>query len=102
MNGLFRKCLIFNPHLKGSQNEDFDYFDTSFRISNKDEVKKEFQEYLLENKPENPELSPIKFWVEAEDRYPYLSSLATTWFSLACNSLDAEGSFSKFRGFTNL
>jgi hypothetical protein len=102
VNVLLRKCLIFNPYLKGSQNQDFDYFVTSFRINNRDEVKKEFEEYLLEDKPENSELSPIKFWVEAEHRYSYLSSLATTWLSLACSSLDAERSFSKFSGCANL
>lgn len=98
VDGILKKCLIFNPHTKESQRRQFDYYSNLFNlIEDKEIVRKEFNEYMLEDKPGINEITPIKFWLEAKQKYPNLSVAATTWLSLSCTSLDAERSFSRFR-----
>jgi hypothetical protein len=47
--GLFNKCMIFDPFMKSSLNQNFEYYSEFFNIisDKKLEMKRQFSEYLL-------------------------------------------------------
>jgi hypothetical protein len=69
-------------------------------IFNENEIialEKEFEEYLLEEIPDNFEIDALNYWINSVHKYPKLSKFATSFLCLPCVSCDAERSFSKMR-----
>jgi hypothetical protein len=64
-DGLFNKCIIFDPFMKAITNQTFEYYSNFFNIVNDKEgdIEKEFNEYLLMDSPENTNISVIGFWI---------------------------------------
>jgi hypothetical protein len=100
-DGIWKKCSIFDPFHKRTQNQDFNYYESMFLLvvskSDMQKLEMEFKQYLLEEPPANKEIKISKFWSSLELEYPLLSKVAQTFLGMPCGSLDAERSFSKFR-----
>jgi hypothetical protein len=97
-NGIFRKSMIFDPFLKKSQNQNFNYYHNLFRnICDDKRLETEFNQYMTEDLPQNDEIQPLEFWYSKRQLYPNLYKVVVTILSMAFSSIDAERSFSKFR-----
>ena len=64
-------------------------------VPHQSNLKQEFNEYIIEDTPQNPSLSAMNYWLESQVKYPSLAKIAKTFHSLSCTSLDAERSFSR-------
>ena len=81
-----------------SLNQSFDnYIDLFDMVPHQSNLEQEFNEYIIEDVPQNPNLTAISYWFESQVKYPSLAKIAKTFLSLSCTSLDAERSFSKCR-----
>ncbi len=102
-NGLLKKCLVFNPFMKSSLNQSFDnYVDIFDMVPHQSNLEQEFNEYIIEDTPQNPSLSAMNYWLESQVKYPSLAKIEKTFLSLSCTSLDAERSFSRCRDVLTL
>ena len=103
---MFMKSLkIFDPFQKVSLKTDFNEYKNLFQLIISDcdlkSLEEEFKHYLLEEFPEIDNFDIIKYWCSLSLSYPLLSKVAFTCLCIACGSLDAERSFSKFRSISN-
>jgi hypothetical protein len=61
---LFNKCMIFDPFMKSSLNQNFECYSEFFNIisDKKSEIKRQFSEYLLMDAPNNTDLDVMEYW----------------------------------------
>ena len=90
-DGLWKRAVVFDPFLKLSQCQQFTIYKQLFSLVDDAIPQDEFDEYLREPIPENPELNAFDFW---RARYP---NLAPCVLQLLCIPNGVERSFSKLR-----
>jgi hypothetical protein len=77
--------------MKSSLNQSFDnYVDIFDMVPHQSNLEQEFNEYIIEDTPQNPSLSAMNYWLESQVKYPSLAKIAKTFLSLSCTSLAAE------------
>ena len=94
------KCTALNPFQKVAQSQQFEYYISMFELVVDDDIaplKEEFQQYMLDTPPENPEIEILEYWKTAARNYPHLSKAALSLLCVCIGSVDAERSFSKLR-----
>jgi hypothetical protein len=100
-NGFLYKLIIFDPFLKSQMPKDFefysDFFSHSTQTQNLNDLKIEFNSYIISDIPDNNDIKVLEYWLSSVNIYPFLSSIAIEYLCIATNSLDAERSFSKLR-----
>ena len=74
-SGLWKQGVVLDPFLKSSQPQEFAVYKDLFSLVNGDspEFQNEFDLYLLEPIPENPELCILDFWKASILRFPNLA-----------------------------
>lgn len=70
-------------------------------VDGDDTLKEEFDQYLGEPIPDNPELQTLDFWKAANPRFPNLSPKVLQLLSIPNGSCEVERSFSKLRNLQN-
>ena len=97
--GLWKRAIVLCPFLKQTQSQVFSDYISMFMIITEDEsdLEPEFNTYLQEPAPENPEIGILDYWQAAAINYPKLSHVALELLCLPNGSVDAERSFSKLR-----
>ena len=100
--GLWKKAVVLDPFLKLSQSQDFMSYRDFFGLVDGDAtLKEEFDWYLGEPIPDNPELQTLDFWKAAIPRFPNLSPKVLELLSIPNGSCEVERSFSKLRNLQN-
>ena len=100
--GLWKKAVVLDPFLKLSQSQDFMSYRDFFGLVDGDAtLKEEFDQYLGEPIPDNPELQTLDFWKAAIPRFPNLSPKVLQLLSIPNGSCEVERSFSKLRNLQN-
>jgi hypothetical protein len=84
-DGLFNKCMIFDPFMKSSMNQSFEYYSEFFNIFNykESEINRDFNKYLLMDAPDNTDLGVIEYWNSKQLPLPILSHIALSYLSLS-------------------
>jgi hypothetical protein len=97
--GIWKKAIVLDPFLKPSQSQSFSNYLSMFEIVEDDHtvLESEFNNYLHEPCPENPEIKILTYWKGVTQLYPKLSDAALQLLSLPNGSADVERSFSKLR-----
>lgn len=97
-NGLWKQALILDPFLKSCQSQTIQSFTQLFElVTDLSSIENEFQMYLLEPQPDNPEITIIQYWHSAAQAYPHLSQAALHLLCISTGSVDVERSFSKLK-----
>lgn len=97
-NGIWKQAVILDPFLKGCQSQTLHSYTQLFElVTDMPSIENEFQMYLLQPVPENPELTAIEFWRNAVQVFPQLSQAALDLLCISTGSVDVERSFSKLR-----
>ncbi len=101
LNGLFKKLQVFDPFRKATQVQTFKYFENIFmKVLSETQitvVKHEVTKYLMGVIPDNTNIKALNYWIGCARDYPLLSQNAISYLYMACESIDAERSFSKLR-----
>ena len=99
--GLWKKAVVLDPFLKVSQSQDFMSYRDFFGLDGDANLKEEFDQYLGEPIPDNPELQTLDFWKAAISRFPNLLPKVLQLLSIPNGSCEVERSFSKLRNLQN-
>ena len=95
--GRVQRCWILS--LKGALSKNFEDYTEMFSLIVDDTsyILKEFEYYIQEPMPTNPEVQIMDYWKGLQVLYPNLSSAVTQLLSISTGSCDVERSFSLMR-----
>lgn len=98
-DGLWKQGVVLDPFLKSSQLQQFVMYSDLFSLVYDDisVLQEEFDQYLLEPIPDNPEIDILDFWKAAIPRFPNLAPSVLQLLSIPNGSCEVERSFSKLR-----
>lgn len=98
VQALWKSAVVLDPFLKCSQSQIFEDYSLMFSLISKEsetiELKKDFNVYLKEPLPDNPEMKILDYWLGVQVLYPYLSAAAIQLLCISTGSCDVERSFS--------
>ena len=88
-----------DPFLKAGQSQSFNNYISMFELVTNEPtaLEDEFNNYLHEPCPDNPEIEILTYWKNMARNYPNLADVALQLLCLPSGSADVECSFSKLR-----
>ena len=97
--GLWKRAIVLDPFLKGGQSKSFNNYISMFKLVTDEPtaLEGEFNNYLHEPCPDDPEIEILTYWKSMARNYPNLSDVVLQLLCLPNGSADVERSFSKLR-----
>lgn len=97
--GLWKRAIVLDPFLKSGQLQSFNSYISMFELVSDEPtaLEVEFNNYLHEPCPDNPEIEILTYWKSMARNYPNLADVALQLLCLPNGSADVERSFSKLR-----